>query len=215
VSGEPLPCGRAHLDQLRGVLDALAERADQIDGWGRALADVLVRGGRLLAVGNGGSAAEAQHLTAEIVGRYRDDRPPFSAIALHAETSAMTAIGNDYGIEEMFARQVRAHGRPGDVLLALSTSGASPNVLAAAEAAIAAGMTVWALTGPAGSPLCGLADEAVCVDTPHTATVQEAHLVAIHMLCAAFDCALGDMGVMGAARGGRFQPSARMPGSRV
>jgi D-sedoheptulose 7-phosphate isomerase len=216
MSRGPLPCGQAHLDQLRGVLDALGERADLLDGWGRALADVLVRGGRLLAVGNGGSAAEAQHLTAEIVGRYRDDRPPFSAIALHAETSAMTAIGNDYGIDEVFARQVRAHGRPGDVLLALSTSGTSPNVVAAAEAGVATGLRVWALTGPVGSPLCRIAEEAVCVDTPHTATIQEAHLVAIHMLCASFDCALGDMGVMDAPRGSRFEPSSgRVEGSRL
>ena len=93
--------------------------AERVSTWGRQLADVLLSGGRLLACGNGGSAAEAQHLTAELVGRFRDERQPLSAIALHADTSALTAIANDYGEDEMFARGVRAHGRPGDVLVAL------------------------------------------------------------------------------------------------
>ena len=94
----------------------------------------LAAGGRLLAAGNGGSAAQAQHLTAELVGRYRDERPGYSAIALHADTSTLTAVGNDYGFDSLFARQVTAHGRPGDILILLSTSGRSPNLLAAAEA---------------------------------------------------------------------------------
>ena len=203
MSREPLPCGETHLEHLREALGRLSGDAERLDGWGRHLAGVLVRGGRLLAAGNGGSAAEAQHLTAELVGRYRDDRPPFSAIALCAETSSLTAIGNDYGIAEVFARQVRAHGRPGDVLVALSTSGSSPNVLAAAETAMEAGLTVWALTGREGCPLASLADDAVCVDSPHTATVQEIHLIAIHMVCAAFDAELAALGLMGASRFGR------------
>lgn len=99
--------------------------------------------------GNGGSAAEAQHLTAELVGKLHDDRQPLSAIALHAETSALTAIANDYGYTDVYARQVRAHGRPGDVLLLLSTSGTSPNLVAAAQAARDVGVTTWALTGAA------------------------------------------------------------------
>jgi phosphoheptose isomerase len=151
----------------------------------------VTRFGRPLAAGNGGSAAQAAHLTSEFVGRYRDDRAPLSAIALPAESSALTAIGNDYGIEEVFARQVRAHGRPGDVLVALSTSGRSTNVLAAAAAAEDAGLVCWALCGPRPSALAELASEALCVDSPHTATVQEIHLIAIHMLCAAVDRALG------------------------
>ena len=110
-------------------------------------------GQRLLAAGNGGSAAEAQHLTAELVGRFDGERVPFSAISLHAETSAVTAIANDYGFEELFARQVRAHGRSGDVLMLLSTSGKSPNLLRAAEAAARLNITTWALTGPAPNPL--------------------------------------------------------------
>lgn len=186
----PLPAGCRHLAELDGPLQALRGDAPRIERWGAELAVVLRDGGRLLAAGNGGSAAQAQHLTAELVGRYRDDRPPFSAIALCAEPSSVTAIGNDYGIEEMFARQVRAHGRPGDVLLALSTSGTSPNILAAAGAAADAGMRTWALTGRPGNPLAARADDCVSVDTPHTATVQEIHLIAIHLLCAAFDEAL-------------------------
>ena len=125
-----LPSGKVHLAALRRPLLALEAEVDHIDLWGRHLATVLQRGGRLLTVGNGGSAAQAQHLSSELVGRYRDDRPPFSALALHAETSALTAIANDYPPRELFARQVHAHGRPGDVLIALSTSGRSPNVLA-------------------------------------------------------------------------------------
>jgi D-sedoheptulose 7-phosphate isomerase len=182
-----LPAGRTHLDQLARPLAALYEDTARLDRWGRELARALTAGGRLLAVGNGGSACQAQHLTAEIVGRYRDDRPPFAAIALCTETSALTAIGNDYGFEELFARQVRGHGRPGDVLLALSTSGRSPNIVSAVEAGNAAGLVTLALTGPAPNPLVDVADDAVCIETPHTATVQELHLVAIHLICAAFD----------------------------
>ena len=182
-----LPAGHRHLAQLAGPLDALHADVERLEHWGRTLAGVLAGGGRLLAAGNGGAAAQAQHLTAELVGRYRDDRPPFSAIALCAESSAVTAIGNDYGIEELFARQVRAHGRPGDVLVTISTSGRSPNVVAAADAASGAGMRTWAFTGPPGNPLSERADDCVCVDSPHTATVQEIHLIAIHLLCAAVD----------------------------
>jgi phosphoheptose isomerase len=186
-AGVPLPAGRRHLAELERPLRDLHREAPRIEAWGRRLADVLVRGGRLLTAGNGGSAAEAQHLAAELVGRYRDDRAPFSAIALCAESAAVTAIGNDYGGDEVFARQVRAHGRPGDVLVALSTSGRSPNVLAAADAAADCGIVTWALTGAPGNPLAGRADECLAVDSPHTATVQEIHLIAIHLLCAAVD----------------------------
>jgi D-sedoheptulose 7-phosphate isomerase len=186
----PLPAGRSHLEELDGPLAALHADAARLDLWGRRLAEVLLAGGRLLAAGNGGSAAQAAHLTSELVGRYRDDRQPFSAIALCAESAAVTAIGNDYGIEEVFARQVRGHGRPGDVLVALSTSGRSPNVLAAVDAAARSGMATWALTGRPGNPLADRCDDALCVDSPHTATIQEIHLIAVHMLCAAVDQAL-------------------------
>ena len=185
----PLLSGRDHVAALLAALPALD--TDRLDRWGRHLAGVLVGGGRLLVAGNGGSAAQAQHLTAELVGRYRDDRPALSAIALHAETSALTAIANDYGWGHGFARQVQAHGRPGDVFLGLSTSGRSANVLAAMEAARAGGLTVWALTGPPPNPACDAADQAVCVDAPATATVQEVHQVAVHLLCAAVDLQVG------------------------
>ncbi len=179
--------GAEHLAALRRALDSIEPEVARIEAWAAHLLAVLVRGGRLLAAGNGGSAAEAQHLTSELVGRYCHDRPAFSALALHAESSSVTAIGNDYGPEAVFARQVQAHGRPGDVLVTLSTSGRSPNVLAAAAAARAGRMTTWALTGPAPNPLASACDDAVCVPAPDTATVQEVHLVAVHLLCARFD----------------------------
>ncbi len=185
-----LPTGRTHLAALRAPLDALSLDCDRIDGWGRHLATVLVGGGRLLAVGNGGSAAQAQHLTSELTGRYRDERLPLSALALHTDTSAVTAIANDYDVSEIFARQVRAHGRPGDVLVALSTSGRSPNVLAAVQAAREHHLRCWALTGPRPNPLAELADDAVAVDAPATATIQEVHQVIVHLLCAAVDSVL-------------------------
>jgi D-sedoheptulose 7-phosphate isomerase len=178
---------RAHLVALVGAVVALDDELARIERWGRELARLLAAGGRLLAVGNGGSAAQAQHLTSELVGRSRDDRPPFAAIALHADTSSLTAIANDFGAEEMFARQVHAHGRPGDVLVALSTSGESPNVLAAVEAAAAGGVRTWALTGSATSTLSRVVDEVVAVDARSTATIQEVHLVLIHLLCEAVD----------------------------
>jgi D-sedoheptulose 7-phosphate isomerase len=192
---DAVPAGRRHLAELAGPLRDLHTQSARLDTWGRRLTDVLVRGGRLLAAGNGGSAAEAQHLTSELVGRYRDDRPPFSAIALHAESSATSAIANDYGIEEVFARQVRAHGRPGDVLILLSTSGRSANVLAAADAGAESGLITWALTGRAPNPLADRVDECLAVDSPHTATVQEIHLIAVHLLCAAVDHALARDGI--------------------
>ena len=181
------PPARAHLSSLRGALRALEDDCGRIDGWGRRLSDVLLAGGRMLAAGNGGSAAQAQHLTAELVGRYVDERRPLSAISLHAETAALTAIYNDYGSDECFARQVRAHGRSGDVLIALSTSGESMNVVAAAGAASDLGMETWALTGPGPNSLAAACADAVCVRAEATSTVQEAHLVAVHLLCAAVD----------------------------
>jgi D-sedoheptulose 7-phosphate isomerase len=179
---------RQHLDALRRCLDSLdVEAAARL---GAHLAAVLGGGGRLLAAGNGGSAAQAQHLTAELVGRYRDERRALSAIALHAETSSLTAIGNDYGAEEIFARQVRAHGRRGDVLLALSTSGRSANLLRAVEAARDSGVAAWCLTGPAPNPLHDSCDQGIAVAAEATATVQEAHLVLLHLLCEAVDAEL-------------------------
>ena len=191
MTGSSLPVGRVHLAALHRPLAELEASVDRIDAWGHHLARVLTGGGRLLAVGNGGSAAQAQHLTSELVGRYRDDRRPFSAVSLHAETSSVTAIVNDYGADDVFARQVLAHGRDGDVLVALSTSGRSPNVLSAVAAASECGMTSWALTGRAPNPLVEVCDDAVVVDAPYTATVQEIHQVVVHLLCASVDVAVG------------------------
>jgi D-sedoheptulose 7-phosphate isomerase len=175
-----------HLTALHAALDRLDLAA--VDAMGGELSAVLARGGRLLVAGNGGSAAHAQHLTAELVGRYVSDaRSPYSALALHAETSSVTAIANDYGWDEVFARQVRAHGRPGDVFLGISTSGGSVNVLRAAEAARRGGLDVWALTGPGPNPLLSGATRAIAVAGDTTATVQEVHQVVVHLLCEVVD----------------------------
>jgi D-sedoheptulose 7-phosphate isomerase len=188
-----------HISSLSAALHRCAPQLATPDRWGTWLAARLLDGGRLLAVGNGGSAAQAQHLTAEIVGRYHSERRPFSAVALHSEPSALTAILNDYGPEEVFARQVEAHGRTGDVLVAMSTSGASRNVVVAAERAVALGVHTWALTGPAPNPLSKQCDECLAIDVPDTAVIQEIHLVAVHLVCAALDRAVGQMTVEGAA----------------
>jgi D-sedoheptulose 7-phosphate isomerase len=181
-------------DHLRALADGarrLDPAAATIHSWAQHLAQVFCGGGMVLACGNGGSAAEAQHLTGELVGRFRFDRPALPAIALCADSATTTAIANDYGSEEMFARQVRGYGRPGDVLVALSTSGTSPNVVAAAKAGMENGLTVWALTGPAPNPLASMADSAIAVEAATTATVQELHLSIVHALCLALDSALG------------------------
>jgi phosphoheptose isomerase len=180
----------AHVDELCRALAVFRQSTELIEALGRRLAWVLDSGGRLLAVGNGGSAAEAQHLTAELVGRFDGEHRPMSALCLSAETSSLTAILNDYGPDEVFARQVDAHGRPGDVLIALSTSGRSRNVLRAAERARGAGLDVWAFTGAVPNPLAAVADFAVPVMARSTAVIQEVHLVAVHALCAAVDAHL-------------------------
>jgi D-sedoheptulose 7-phosphate isomerase len=188
------PTGFEHLAALTRALRLLEPDVDRLWGWAQALADVLQRGDRLLAVGNGGSAAQAQHLTSELVGRYCNDRHPFSAISLHADTSSLTAISNDYGVDAIFARQVLAHGRRGDVLFALSTSGHSPNVVTAAEVAMTAGLQVWALTGPGPNPLADRAHQSLCIQATTTATIQELHLVVVHLLCSFLDEIVGCAG---------------------
>lgn len=178
-----------HIGASIQTLEVLKEHSGILARWAGELAERLDGGRRLLVAGNGGSAAEAQHLTAELVGRYDGERRPFSAIALHGDTSAMTAIGNDYGYHEVFARQVRAHGRPGDVLMLLSTSGKSQNLIAAAGAASEMGILTWALTGPGPNPLSTVVDEALALDG-RNCHVQEAQLVAIHALCECFDACI-------------------------
>ena len=179
-----------HLTGLASALLPYRREAQRLESWATELAWTLVRGGRLLVAGNGGSAAEAQHLTAELVGKLRHDRQPLSAIALHAETSALTAIANDYGYDETFARQVRAHGRPHDILLLLTTSGTSTNLLTAAHAAHQTGLRCWAFTGPAPNPLADLCHDVLAVPSPDSQVVQELHLVSTHLLCEYVDRAL-------------------------
>ena len=192
------PCtalrGHEHVAALTAAVSRFGGCVRTAEAWGAYIADVLTARGRLLVAGNGGSAAQAQHLTAELVGRYRDDRPPYSAICLSAETSSLTAIMNDYPPEELFARQVEAHGRPGDVLVLLSTSGRSPNAVTAARRARTLGVTVFAFTGPTPNPLADEADDVLAVDSPWGATVQELHLVALHLVCASFDAAVMSVG---------------------
>ncbi|MBW9121118.1 SIS domain-containing protein [Microbacterium trichothecenolyticum] len=175
-----------HLGGAAEVIRALQGERARLERWGRELAVRVGSGARLLVAGNGGSAAEAQHLAAELTGRFRDDRRPYSAIALNTDTSAITAIGNDYGFDEVFARQVRAHGRHGDVLLLLSTSGASANLLRAAAAAAPIGMLRWSMTGPAPNPLHTACDDGIALPGI-AANVQEAELVAVHALCVVFE----------------------------
>src|SRR5688572_8921863 len=179
-----------HLDALAIATREAASAASVVDEWAQRLAAVFAAGGKLLACGNGGSAAQAEHLTGTLLGRFRHERRPLPAIALTADSSAVTAIVNDYGAEELFARQVHAYGRRGDVLIAISTSGTSPHIIAAAKAGLDAGITVWALTGPAPNPLAALADSAITIDASTVATVQEIHLCLIHALCIALDEAL-------------------------
>lgn len=150
-----------HLTDLTGALSTLD--LGKLSGWGSGLANGLSGGGRLLAAGNGGSATHAQHLTAELIGRYRADRSPLSALALHAETSTVTTAGNDCGFDGIFARQVLAHGRPNDVLQVISTSDTSADPYRAVRAARDPGMTTWALSGPLPNPLASLCDDAVAV----------------------------------------------------
>lgn len=153
-----------------------------------AVADALRAGNKLLLFGNGGSAADAQHIAAEFVNRYRVERPPLPAIALTTDTSALTSIGNDYSFADVFAKQVLALGRPGDVAIAISTSGNAANVLRAARACRKRGLRVIALTGGSGGRLAPLADIVLCVDaTTETARIQETHILIAHVLCEQID----------------------------
>jgi D-sedoheptulose 7-phosphate isomerase len=182
---------RDHLAASREGLAALAPELDRLERWGRTLRLRLEQGGRLLVAGNGGSAALAHHLAGELVGRFDRERRPFSALALSGEPAGLTAIGNDYGYDEVFARQVAAHGRPGDVLFALSTSGRSRNLVRAAVTARDLGLVTWASTGPGPNPLGDACDELLAVPCPDTPSVQDVQQVVVHLLCLAFERAGG------------------------
>ncbi len=158
-----------------------------------AVVGCITGGGKVLACGNGGSASDAQHFAAEFVGRFERERPGLAAIALTTDTSILTAIGNDYDFESVFSKQVQALGAPGDVLIAISTSGNSANVLAAVDAAHAKEMTVVALTGRNGGRMNDkLGETDVHINVPHerTARIQEVHILALHCLCDAVDLQL-------------------------
>jgi len=145
--------------------------------------NTLQNGGKVLTCGNGGSAADAQHFAAELVGRYRRERPGWSAIALTVDPSVLTSLCNDYGFEQIFARQVQALGRPGDILVAISTSGRSKNVLAAVETASALSIRTVGLTGQGTSQLGEIVDHHLPIPSTNTAFIQQAHIAVIHIIC--------------------------------
>ncbi|HXV75986.1 MAG TPA: D-sedoheptulose 7-phosphate isomerase [Candidatus Polarisedimenticolaceae bacterium] len=175
---------RQHLDIVRLVGDELGERLATAT---RICADALDHGNKLLFFGNGGSAADAQHFAAELVVRYRADRPALAAIALTTDSSALTACANDLGYEQVFARQIEALGRPGDVAIGSSTSGRSPNVALAFRTARRLGLETVALTGGDGGELVPLVDVALVVPSDVTARIQEVHLLLGHTLCGALE----------------------------
>jgi len=183
---------RAAVDLLQGEPLAALERLTE------AVHRTLAAGGKVLACGNGGSAADAQHFVAELVGRYLEERRPLAAIALNTDAAVLTCVSNDYDYERVFARQVEALARPGDLLLAITTSGKSPNVLCALESAGRLGLETAALLGRDGGPARALARIAVVVPHDETARIQECHGLMIHLMCEALDARLRE-----GAAGGR------------
>ncbi len=177
----------ALLAEHRAAIDRVAALEGAIHEVIHRLRQVLNGGGRVFVCGNGGSAADAQHFASEFTGRYAKDRPGYPVIALTTDTSALTAVANDYGFEQVFARQLQALARPGDLLLLISTSGNSPNLLAAAEAARALGVATIGLLGRDGGALRGRVDQALVVEVEATARIQEAHILILHLLCEAFE----------------------------
>lgn len=168
-----------HMEVARQLPKLAAEISTAID----MIYSSLAADGQLLIAGNGGSAADAQHIAAELTGRFLRERRPFRALALHGNTSALTAIGNDYGYERVFARELTAHARPGDVLLAISTSGGSPNILRAIEAARQCKVAVIGLTGESGGQMRTACDLCICVPAKSTARIQEMHITIGHAMC--------------------------------
>ena len=180
----------SHRDAIEAIWDehlrvatALRSLAPDVDRVVAIMARSMEAGGVLLTCGNGGSAADAQHIAAELTGRFLRDRKPLPALALHGNTSSLTAIGNDYGYDEVFAREVSAHGRLGDVLLAISTSGNSANVLRAIAAAREKEMVVIGLTGEGGGKMRDLCDVCLCVPSNCTPRIQECHILIGHTIC--------------------------------
>ncbi len=169
---------------------AYATMAHSIESAVRLMTDSLRAGGKIMACGNGGSAADSQHFAAELLNRFEKERPPLAAIALTTDTSTLTSIANDYAYDQVFAKQVAGLGRGGDVLLAISTSGNSPNVMAAIQVAHERGVSVVALTGKNGGKMAAMLlpdDVHLCVPADRTARIQEVHLLTIHCLCDGID----------------------------
>jgi D-sedoheptulose 7-phosphate isomerase len=185
-------------DEIRAIADEhqeavrsfFARHAEEVARAAELATATLARGGTVLLCGNGGSAADAQHIAAELTGRFLRERPGLPAVALTTDSSALTAIGNDYGFDRIFARQVEALGRPGDLLIAITTSGSSPNVLQAIHAARARELAVLGLLGRDGGAARALCDVALVVESGVTARVQEVHILVGHILCEAVDRAL-------------------------
>ena len=171
------------LNTTVAVLRGIAEQAPQIEQIAALVCEKLLHGHTLLTCGNGGSAADAQHLAEELTGRYRANRRAFPAICLAADNTAITCIANDFGYEQVFARQVEAYGRPGDVLVCFTTSGNSPNILAALETARSQGLVTIALLGKGGGKARHLADHKIVVASNDSARVQEAHMQIVHFMC--------------------------------
>jgi D-sedoheptulose 7-phosphate isomerase len=162
----------------------------QVTDMGHLLIDCYEAGNKLLVAGNGGSAADAQHIAAEFVSRFNFDRPGLPALALTTDTSILTAIGNDYGYDQLFRRQLEANGQAGDVFMGISTSGNSPNILMALEAARLKGIKTFGLTGGSGGKMRDLCDHCLCVPSDDTPRIQEAHIVIGHTLCAMVELAM-------------------------
>jgi D-sedoheptulose 7-phosphate isomerase len=162
----------------------------QVTDMGHRLIDCYEAGNKLLVAGNGGSAADAQHIAAEFVSRFNFDRPGLPALALTTDTSILTAVGNDYGYDQLFRRQIEANGVSGDVFLGISTSGNSSNILQALEAARLKGITTFGLSGQSGGKMRDLCDHCLCVPSEDTPRVQEAHILIGHTLCAMVEMAL-------------------------
>ena len=173
---------RAFEEHLK-VIEELKAQQPVLETIAHEMTEAVLDGGKILWCGNGGSAADAQHLAAEFVGRFRRERKPLPSIALTTDTSILTAIGNDYGYEQVFSRQVLAHCEEGDIVVGISTSGNSANVVEALKAAKERGAFTVAFTGEGGSKMAGIADATVCVPTKDTARVQEGHILCGHMLC--------------------------------
>ena len=182
----------AVLREAAGVHESLIEKADSIETVARRLADVFAAGGSVYVMGNGGSAADSQHLAGELVGRFLMERDPLPCHALSTDTSVLTAVANDYGVEEVFAKQVAAFAREGDAVIGISTSGNSANVNKAIDEARRRGAVTIGLSGGSGGALAGKCDLAIVVAAEQTPRIQEAHGTIIHILCELIERALFD-----------------------